>query len=820
MNGMIKAMNIKKPRTSKRLERDMGSSKTPEKNRFWFSSEAKNCYILLGLTLFFSLLMYPNTLASPKLYNLGDIADRDTKASQDFLVEDSDLTEKGREEAIKSVISVYDFDREGADAAVRLKGAFELGRKYAADIEVPSETDKTPEPEKGKLKAGEKDSMEARFFEILDIKPQSDLFERLFAISFSERVEEAAILLVTQALGKGIVGNKEMLLNQGRKGIVLHDISTEKEKVVEDLKGFLDVNEAKKFISDSAARLSGLKALPGYMTICLDLSGELIRPNLTFNKRETQLRKDLAQKAVSPFYFKVKKGEMIVREGERITPEHLLKLTEQYKILNSKHMTGRAPAVGILIGFLLFTIYVAGLMNDRSSSSRVRDMLFSALTLLATFLLLIAADIISDEIARGFPFLTTRALLFAVPVASGAMLICIFQGINVAASFSLVISVLSALAAGGQVELFIYFFVTSIVASHGIRYCRERGLFIKTGLKVSLVAVVISLSIEAMSGSLYTVEALIAGISAFAGGVLVGVTAAGLLPLAEMAFGYTTDIKLLELASLDQEPLRTLMVQAPGTYHHSIIVGNMVEASAKAINANPLLARVAAYYHDIGKVGKPRYFIENQIDGLNRHEKLAPSMSSLILISHVKDGVEMARKHKLGRELIDIIRQHHGTSLIYYFYEKAREQAEKKDKKVSAVKEEDFRYPGPKPQTKEAGLVMLADMTEAASRTLVYPTASRVQGMVQKIINRVFSDGQLDECELTLKDLHEIAKSFNKTLTGIFHHRVEYPESVEKALPAKKGLNGSSDKLPAGDSWGKRGEDKEEGGESLKRLGL
>jgi hypothetical protein len=199
---------------------------------------------------------------------------------------------------------------------------------------------------------------------------------------------------------------------------------------------------------------------------------------------------------------------------------------------------------------------------------------------------------------------------------------------------------------------------------------------------------------------------------------------------------------------------------------------------------------------------------------------MAPSMSSLILTSHVKDGVEMAKKEGLGREIMDIIRQHHGTSLISYFYEKAKEQEGKKGGKSLEVEEEVFRYPGPKPQTKEAGLVMLADVVEAASKTLFDPTAARIQGMVQKIINKVFSDGQLDECELTLKDLHEIAKSFNMTLSGIFHHRIEYPEPVAKTTANKKGENGDTDQLSAGDSRAKKTGDKTESDESLKRLGL
>jgi putative nucleotidyltransferase with HDIG domain len=332
---------------------------------------------------------------------------------------------------------------------------------------------------------------------------------------------------------------------------------------------------------------------------------------------------------------------------------------------------------------------------------------------------------------------------------------------------------------------------------------------------------ILALAIEFINGSFYAVESSITAAAALIGGILVGIIATGFLPLIEMAFGYTSDIKLLELANLDQPLLKDLMLRAPGSHHHSVIVSNMVEACAGQINANPLLAKVAAYYHDIGKMRKPLYFIENQMGGENKHEKLAPSMSALILISHVKNGVELARKHKLGRDIIDIIRQHHGTSLITYFYEKAKTQEEKKGGKLGKVNDENFRYPGPKPQTKEAGLVMLADFVEAASRSLVDPTAARIKGMVQKIINRVFSDGQLDECELTLKDLDAIAKSFNKTLSGIFHHRIEYPESVVKTTSGKtkKGENGSTDSLPKRDAVAAKSGDKAQTEESLRRLG-
>ena len=343
--------------------------------------------------------------------------------------------------------------------------------------------------------------------------------------------------------------------------------------------------------------------------------------------------------------------------------------------------------------------------------------------------------------------------------------------------------------------------------------CRERKVFVKAGLKLGLLNIILVMVINAYMGGSSTFKFLWDCAFAFSAGISAGIVTAGIAPLVEIAFGYTTDIKLLELANLDQPILRKLMIEAPGTYHHSVIVGTMVEAAASEIGANPLLAKVCGYYHDIGKIKKPLYFIENQTSGMNKHDKLAPSMSSLILIAHIKDGVEIARKNKLGQVIIDTIRQSHGTSLISYFYEKAKQQ-----KGENAVKIDNFRYPGPKPQTREAGLVMLSDMVEAASRTLANPTPSKIQGLVQNLINKAFSDGQLDDCELTLKDLHKIAKSFYKILSGIHHHRIEYPE---KPPPGNgKGKNGDPVRQQTKQVQDISGKNTTNSQGHLKRLGL
>ncbi|HQG13984.1 MAG TPA: HDIG domain-containing protein, partial [bacterium] len=237
-----------------------------------------------------------------------------------------------------------------------------------------------------------------------------------------------------------------------------------------------------------------------------------------------------------------------------------------------------------------------------------------------------------------------------------------------------------------------------------------------------------------------------------------------------------SDIKLLELANLNHPLLRELIVRAPGTYHHSHLVGILGEAAAESIGANPLLVRVGAYYHDIGKLKKPQYFIENSKSGENKHEKISPNMSALVISAHVKDGMELALSSGIPKRIADMIPQHHGTRLMSYFYAKAKE-GENPD--VEKVDEKDFRYPGPKPQTREAAILMLADTVEASVRALKEKGSARIQQTVERSINDIFAESQLDDCELTLQDLHDIAKAFVRILLGIYHQRIEYPKNEE-----------------------------------------
>ena len=775
---------------------------------------------LIVLSSTISLLLFRNILIiSKEAYSLGDVANKDIKASHDFDVEDEELTKQRRHEAEKSSLFVYDLDRSGAYVNKRVKEAFSYGRtelKRSQSIEL--------EPTLRSEKIGE---LRDKFFELLGITGDPVLFDELVKADFSSQIENNALIAVNRILEKGVAENKTVLMTQKGKGIILLDIDTQEELKVNDLDRFYDLEGARQHIGQIIDQNITNEDGPQIAATTGRLAKLVTRPNITFNKRETELRKEEAKGSVKPIYFKVKKGEMIVREGEKINPTHLskLKLETEAKLKRNPPIPFMALSMTVMIGILLVLSYIVVLRRSNTFKGDARSLIFNSLTLLFMFLVVLLYKTVAEEVARGFPSFTIQVLLFALPISLGAMLVSVFLGLDVAIAFSVVISILTSIAVEGRVEFFVYFLLGSLLAAYGVRNCRERMVLIKTGMRVGLLNIVLALSIQTLYQSLYGNPYSLAGaislIASFLGGALAGVIAVGFLPLIEMAFGFTTDIKLLELSSLDQPILRDLMVKAPGTYHHSVIVSNMVEATADSIHANPLLAKVSAYYHDIGKIPKPLYFVENQVRGDKRHEKLAPSMSSLILISHVKDGVELARQHRLGKEIIDIIQQHHGTSLISYFYQKAKEQSEKKGGKSSPVKEEDFRYPGHKPQTKEAGLVLVADEVEAASRTLGDPTPARIKGMVQKIINNVFSDGQLDECELTLKDLNQMAKSFTKTLSGIFHSRIEYPEPIVKGETGKKRENGNSNSVPAlHEKHSRSREGKNEAKEDLKRLGI
>jgi putative nucleotidyltransferase with HDIG domain len=795
---------------------------TPIKKLFG-TSDYVRWGILIGITIIFTIFLYPSLIIKEQPYKLGDVAERDIKAKKDFLVEDQDATAVTRRQAVENVLTVYDHDvTRVIELTENIKAAFDDLRSFFEKMKKQKIEEKL-HPESAladnigdKLPVQEILLQKKVDFEEKTGVPISDgAYKILEKEAFSRDIEILIIRILTEILDNGVVTNKELLLREIDKGITLRDIHTKTEESYRDLKHFYGLDQAKTMV-----RIIGQPMLKNLnynlRNMIVDFVQRLIQPNITLNRSETEERKKRAAQEVGPVFNTIKAGEMLLREGERVTRVQLLKL-EASKIRKlNKDVLASCIGLTMLILCILLTTYIIYMHHQKSALlDNNKNLLFIASVLITFFFMAKISASLSESAPHSntpFPMLASSVYL-GIPLASGAMIVCLFMGLELAIPVAMLIAVGTGVIFQNRFDIFIYFLLNGTMAAYWIQNCRERKVFVKAGIKLGFLNVILVVAINAYMGGFSGFQLLWNWAFAFLGGIGAGIVTAGIVPLVEFAFDYTTDIKLLELANLDQPILRRLMIEAPGTYHHSVIVGTMVEAAAAEIGANPLLAKVCGYYHDIGKMNKPMYFIENQSNGINKHDKLAPSMSSLILIAHVKDGVEIARKNKLVQVIIDTIRQSHGTSLISFFYEKSKQL-----KGEDAVNIDDFRYPGPKPQTREAGLVMLADVVEAASRTLANPTPSRIQGLVQNLINNVFSDGQLDNCELTLKDLHNIAKSFNKILNGIHHHRVEYPEKL--LVNNGKWRDGSPDRQQTKQIQDLSEKNSEKGQSRLKRLGM
>ena len=792
--------------------------------------------ILVVMSLALAFLLTPSFSTGVPTFELGEIADRNIKAQRDFRIVDEQSTARLREEAVRNSPLVFLLDENVHQQVIqRLATAFFSMREHLRDRDGAEAQVGPPASSSDAAASGDDNDIvrdvpellrqlqdrKRAFGEPLGIQVPEEVLSDLSERNFSVEIQDKIIQLIRPIFERGVAPTRQSHLGDSRhQNILIRRTGLEQSSGGAAEHPHLDIEEARKL---AIAQAFEMGADTREIRAIAFLASQLLQPNLIFSLDETERLRQEALAAVKPVRIQVLRNEMLVREGQRIDREELLKLKA-----NSEGRANRRMFLVFATMFafcLICTWVVVQVSREHLPGFRmeVQDMLFMAI--LVVFLLTIArsgmwmADIVGDNTAA----ISGRCLIYAVPLTAGAMLVSIFFGVTVSLIFSLLITTFAGILFGRDFVLFFYFLIGSLVAAHGVTPCRNRMIPIRAGLLVGCTNVVLIILSALLNDQLVFLRVVLNTFFGFCGGVFAGVLVIGLIPLIEMAFSYTTDTKLLELATMDQPLLQELMVQAPGTYHHSIIVGNMVEAAAKSIGANALLAKVAAYYHDIGKTKKPLYFIENQFECENRHEKLAPSMSSLILISHVKDGIELARQHRLGRRITDIITQHHGKSFISFFYNKAVEAREKsrstKGADIPPINMDDYRYPGPKPQTKEAGLVMLADVVEAACRSLTDPTPARIQGMVNRLINNIFIDGQLDECELTLKDLHSIAKHFNQILATVHHKRIEYPAAGSSDAKGKTDAADPNHREAKSDRDGPCS-NREGGRKDLKRLGI
>jgi putative nucleotidyltransferase with HDIG domain len=478
--------------------------------------------------------------------------------------------------------------------------------------------------------------------------------------------------------------------------------------------------------------------------------------------------------------IQVKQGTVLFRAGDVLGQRQVEMLAGLHQDSGSSNTMALALSLLAFCVIVISTFYLYGTNYIRNFGLELRDMQAMGFILLlvlglARVTLEVGAGVTQGPAGGPLP----TSIWYIVPVAGGAMLVRILANGESALVFSIVASLLCGVMMEQQVYYTLFFLISGVAAAGGVAHAKERVHVLRAGVQTAVVngAVVLLIDLLALhqssTGSMGFGALAWDMLFAVLGGIISAVMVLGLVPFFEM-FGFVTEYKMLELANLNHPLLRQLMLRAPGTYHHSVIVGSLSEAAAEAIGADKLLVRVAAYFHDIGKITKPHYFVENQRDVPNPHDRLPARKSAAIIIRHIQAGARIAAHNRLPKPIIDNISMHHGTGLVRYFYNKAQQEAGE----GQSVDEARFRYPGPLPDTREAGILHLADKVEAACRAVKQPTPEKFRGVIQNLISQAMNDGQLEDCSLTLKELYTIGKAFAEVMMSIYHHRIEYPSAI------------------------------------------
>lgn len=752
----------------KRFRKNNHPDRNSRKKANWESVTAvlKRYYIELLILLAFSVLltfMFPRG----KSFEYGDLTvgqvwDREEViAPFTFPVYKSEEEyQKDRKQAHDSVIPVFSLDETIKDAQLEELSSF--SHRVSNNL---------------KAKVTTAESIKEHFdqLDILVSEPDINLLLSAFEsdantgrskntgprVAKFEMIADKVYLLVEEILSTGILNISKQELPPNTTKLSIRSRNAVEEE--EPLQFYFDLEEAKKALLERLRDDEELKE--SEWKIAGVIGTKFLQPNVIYDQAETEARREAAMANVPNAKDQVLNGERIVADHQRLTQAHIEKL-KSFAIAKAERgeMQGfwkkLNPNIGkFLLVLSILSILVIYLISDRQDIVNDRK----KLALIALNIFFIAA----------FTFIANSFALssYIIPITVVSLIITIFFDTKFGLFLTLTAALLVGALRGNEYAITLTSAFVGAIAVLTVRKVRTRNWIIRSGLLISAA---------------YLFVILVNGLISYAEfsdifgdwwiGLLNGFLAPGiaylLIIILESVFDLTTDMTLLELSDFNHPLLRQLHLEAPGTYHHSYLVGMLAETAAEALGGNALLARVGSYYHDIGKLEKPEYFVENQTKGRNPQEKLAPTMSSLILSNHVRRGAEIAREYGLPKEIEAFIYQHHGTSLMSFFYQKALEQSSD-----DSVSENEFRYPGPRPQTRETAIVMMADAVEAASRTLKEPTPSRIKGLIEQIIDERFKSGELDDSPLTLKDLSKISQAFQKVLNGRFHGRVEYPKT-------------------------------------------
>ncbi len=700
----------------------------------------KNIKILqkdfLQRLLFFSLIVIIitfilaiNFIPGKILLKAGEVAPRDITSPETIEFINKKATEKLKEDAAKSTREVYNLNLASIESVEK-----EL-IDFFSDIR--------------DLKNKHKNIIEKRINGDQIPYESEDLFsESLISNDLEILAEKYALDIESTAL------NNLLRMDQFSLEEIEQNISQSIKKIMQQGIKENDLEQAKKQL---IREISELSTSPYVAILAVEIGEHFLKPSLFFDAEATQLKRQEAIASVRDVKDIIRKDQIIIRKGEIVTDDHIEKLEAlglQNPVMRFKNIFGLFLINAILI--FLLTLYIFSYHKEIFGN-------FHKLTLLGIiYLATILIAKIASEISG-----------YLIPVAFASMLIAISLDSRLAIWMTFLLSFNIGFIILGDIGFMIVALAGGLISIFSIRKATQRSSLTRAGLFIALINVLSILALGLINR--YPSEIILQNsLWGVLNGFISAILTIGVLPFLESFFDISSSFRLMELSNPNQPLLKQLLVDAPGTYHHSIVVGNLAEAAAEEIGANSLLTRIGAYYHDVGKLKRPYFFAENQEAYKNTHDDLEPSLSALVIASHVKDGIDMAKKYKLPKSIIDIINQHHGTGLISYFYHRALQS--NGDNKSSEVNEESYRYSGPKPQSKEAGIILLADILEAEARTLNNPTASRIKNLTQNVINRNLVNGQLDDCNLTLRELNRIKDVFSRILTAMFHNRIEYPD--------------------------------------------
>ena len=676
------------------------------------------------------------------------VAHSTIRAGRDVLVEDRAATKANRDNAKAAVLEIFDYD---SDLYFSLGDRVFLALAKMEKMQQDSSLSPTERRQAFQKEIGV--AVNAGVFAL--IEGLDDPTDAALAINF----------FLNMGLDRHVIADRSTL-PVGR-GLEIWDLGLKLGTQRDNSADIIDQRQLRRLMTARAgdAPYGEARIVRSWI---LETAQELARPNLIPNQLATENRQQEAVAGVELVFLRIKAGEVLIRRGDRVAATAWRRIG----ILN-EHASGRPvwhefiAMAGFLSGFLILGAVFLG--RVRIPFSFDRKSFYLTLAIMATATVIAVSMFYAGQgFAEGMGFNADTAAYF-VPLSLATVLVTLLVNARTSLLVGVALALFISYRVNGDIWLVTTHVVGILVAGIAARHSRRRIDFLRIGVVVALAQAAMVPVTVTLAGHAVTGEHLPLVLGAAVSGLLVGVATLGLLPAFEWLFDETTDTRLLELASADNPLLKKLALEAPGTYYHSTMVANLAEAGAEAIGANGLMCRVMALYHDIGKLQRPAYFMENQRDSNNIHERLAPDVSARVILHHILDGLAMARKAKLGRLILEGIAQHQGTTLLRVFYEKAKAQGYNGP-------EEDFRYPGPRPQRRETGILLLADSIEAATRALKEPTAAKVGERVRQVIEMRVSQGELDDCNLTLRNLAEIEATFTRTLTlGVFHNRVDYP---------------------------------------------